>query len=143
VTRFPGIGPGDKSTSGLPAVEVQGRGNSGHRNTSGFLVHPTPAPKTTEARRPRSKGLGSLAEWDPWKGTAGLFTSSNRPDSRRESVMKPYVIGTYSTGDGLNGLWDIVLPVLLALALGAVVILGVIVLPLVALWRLLTRLFSR
>jgi hypothetical protein len=53
--------------------------------------------------------------------------------------MKRYVLEANPPGDGLNGVRDWVLPVLLALAVVAAVILGVMVLPFVVLWRLLTR----
>jgi hypothetical protein len=48
----------------------------------------------------------------------------------------------YVIGPNAPGVRDWVLVVLLALALGAVVILGVMVLPFVVLWRLLPRPFS-
>ena len=56
--------------------------------------------------------------------------------------MKRYVLEANPPGDGLNGLWDGVLSVLLALAVVAAIILGVVVLPFVAFWWLLTRPFS-
>ena len=54
-------------------------------------------------------------------------------------TMQRYVIGTNPPGDGLNGLWDGVLSVLLVLAVVAVVTLGLVGVPFMILWRLLTR----
>jgi hypothetical protein len=56
--------------------------------------------------------------------------------------MKRYVLGIDLPRDGLKGVWDGLLSVLLALGVVAVVTLGSVVSPFVAFWRLLTRQFS-